>query len=174
LLIVVCLKVGSGAQGGRRTTATTIIDGCSSLHAVGNLSSCPYLPFFDTTVAMHHSPLHIPTRRKWHQNDPIGVGAADPTAPMLTGMLFLTSWGRHRRLAGTLPYVFLCRAKTPVKLPKIMYAQIPFNCSGCSRKVYVDKIHSNFYKNNYPEVPLWVCQQKIVHILLVTGLVTHI
>ena len=124
----------------------------------------------------HHAsfPHHTPTQRKWHHNVSIGVGAADPTAPMLTGMLFLTSWGRHRRLAGTLPYVFLCRAQTPVKLPKIMYTQIPFNCSGCSRKVFVDKIHSIFYKNNYPEVPLWVCQRRIVHILLVTGLVTHI
>ena len=113
------------------------------------------------------------------------------TAQWLRVKLWITSIGRcaPRRTAapacrmavkiarnspGTLPYVFLCRAQTPVKIPKIMYAQIPFNCSGCSRKVYVDKIHSNFYKNNYPEVPLWVCQRRIVHILLVTGLVTHI
>jgi hypothetical protein len=40
--------------------------------------------------------------------------------------------------------------------------------------IYVDKICPNFYKKIYPEVPRWVRQRKILHILLVTGLVTHI
>ena len=86
LLIVVCLKVGSGAQGGRRTTATTIIDGCSSLHAVGNLFSCPYLPFFDTTVTMYHSPIIPPPRESgittsqsaWALALPYLLGKASP------------------------------------------------------------------------------------------------
>ena len=42
------------------------------------------------------------------------------------------------------------------------------------RGIYVDKMDSNFYENNYPEVPRWVRQQRILRILLVTGLVTQI
>jgi hypothetical protein len=40
--------------------------------------------------------------------------------------------------------------------------------------IYVDKMYPNFYKKNYPEVPRWVRQRRILPILLVTGLVTHI
>jgi hypothetical protein len=40
--------------------------------------------------------------------------------------------------------------------------------------IYVDKIDPNFYEKNYPEVPRWVHQRRILRILLVTGLVTHI
>jgi hypothetical protein len=37
--------------------------------------------------------------------------AAKRTALMLTGMLFFPSLGRHRRLSGTLTYIFLCRTQ---------------------------------------------------------------
>jgi hypothetical protein len=57
-------------------TATTIIDRCVSSHAVGIVSSRPYSAFFDTTAATHHS---------------FSMEAAEPTAQMPTGMLFL--WG---------------------------------------------------------------------------------
>ena len=40
-------------------------------------------------------------------------------------------------------------------------------------KVYDNKMYPMF-KKNYPEVPPWVCQRRILHILVVTGLVTHI
>jgi hypothetical protein len=55
-------------------TATTIIDRCVSSHAVGIVSSRPYSAFFDTTAATHHS---------------FSMEAAEPTAQMPTGMLFL-------------------------------------------------------------------------------------
>ncbi len=41
-------------------------------------------------------------------NDEFGMEAAEPTAPMPTGMLFLALPGRHRQLSSsTLPYAFL-------------------------------------------------------------------
>jgi hypothetical protein len=58
----------------------------------------------------------------------------------------------------------------PVKSPKIIFAQTPLHFSGCP----VDKIDPNFYKKKIPEVPRWVHQRRILYILLVTGLVTHI
>ncbi len=61
----------------------------------------------------------------------------------------------------------------PVKPPKIIYAQTSFNFSGCPRYMSIRSIQF-FTKNNYPEVPRWVRQRRILRILLVTGLVTHI
>ena len=51
-------------------------------------------------------------------NDPFGVEAAEPTAPMPTGMLFLTSLGRHHRLSGIIPYLFLRRAQPTTTLQR--------------------------------------------------------
>ncbi len=40
--------------------------------------------------------------------------------------------------------------------------------------LYVDKINPNFTKKIYPQVPRWVPQRRILSILFVIGLVTHI
>ena len=57
----------------------------------------------------------------------------------------------------------------PVKSPNIMYAQTPFNFRGCPRYILISYIQI-FTKKIHPEVH----QQRILRILLVTGLVTHI
>jgi hypothetical protein len=44
-------------------------------------------------------------------NNQFGVEAAKPTSPMPAGMLIVILSGRHCRLPGTLPYIFLRRAQ---------------------------------------------------------------
>ena len=55
------------------------------------------------------------------------------------------------------------------------YGESPFPnrvCFHLGINIYIDKIDPNFYQKNYPEVPCWVRQRRILGILLVTGLVT--
>jgi hypothetical protein len=55
-------------------------------------------------------PHDVPSRTTQHNNR-FGVEAAKPTAPMPEGMLIIILLGRHCRLPGTLPYIFLPRAQ---------------------------------------------------------------
>jgi hypothetical protein len=51
---------------------------------------------------------NVPSWTTQH-NDQFGIEAAKPMAPMPAGMLIVTLMGRHHRLPGTLPYIFLRR-----------------------------------------------------------------
>jgi len=62
----------------------------------------------------------------------------------------------------------------PVKSPKIIFAQTPFNFSGCPRYICWWDRSQFLRKKKYPEVPRRLRQRRILHILLVTGLVNHI
>jgi hypothetical protein len=99
-----------GPCGGSRTAATTIIDRCTSSHAVGIVSFCPYSAFFDTTAATHHSPMMYRIG---------GRGTTTHSALRLRSrqLLFLTSLGRHCRLSGILSYIFLRRTQ-PTTTPQ--------------------------------------------------------
>jgi hypothetical protein len=61
---------------------------------------------------LHHAsfPHDVPSRTTQH-NDRFGVEAAKLTAPMPEGMLIVTLSGRHCRLPGTLPHIFLRRTQ---------------------------------------------------------------
>ena len=109
MLIVVCCKAWS--EDPRRP----IIDQCTSSHAV----YCLRLPLFHLLLHHHYHvsfPHDMPSRTTRH-NDPFGVEAAEPTASIPMGMLFLTSLGRHHQFAGTLPYVLQSSAQ-PTRTPQ--------------------------------------------------------
>jgi len=59
----------------------------------------------------HASCRHDVLNWRMLRSDRFGVEAAETTAPMPTGMLFLTLLGRHHKLSGILPYVFLRRTQ---------------------------------------------------------------
>ena len=61
-------------------------------------------------------PRYVPARTTRH-NDRFGVEAAEPTAPMPTGTLFLSPHLVGNRLSGTLRYVFLRRSQ-PLRAPQ--------------------------------------------------------
>ncbi len=68
------------------------------------------LPLFILLFCRHRRhtsfPHNVPSRTTQH-NDQFGKEAAKPTAPMPKGMLTATLSGKHRRLRGMLPYIFL-------------------------------------------------------------------
>jgi hypothetical protein len=100
-----------GPHGGHRTTATAIIDQGANLPFVGIITSCSSPFYFAATNNRHISfPHDVPSRTMRH-NVQFGIEAAEPMAPMLAGMLFLTLSGMHCRLSGTLPYIFLHRTQ---------------------------------------------------------------
>ncbi len=72
------------------------------------------LPLFFLLFRRHcrHAsfPHDVPSRTTQH-NDRFGEEAAKPTAPMPEGMLIVTLSGKHCRLRGTLPYIFLRRTQ---------------------------------------------------------------
>jgi hypothetical protein len=72
------------------------------------------LPLFFPLFCCHHChasfPHDVPSRTTQH-NERFGEEAAEPTAPMLEGMLIVTLSGKHRRLRGMLPYIFLRRTQ---------------------------------------------------------------
>jgi hypothetical protein len=55
-------------------------------------------------------PHDVPSRTTQH-NDRFGEEAAKPTAPMPEGMLFVTLSGKHCRLRGMLPCIFIRRTQ---------------------------------------------------------------
>jgi hypothetical protein len=100
-----------GPHGGHRTTATAIIDQGANLPFVGIITSCSS-PFYFAATNNHHIsfPHDVPSRTMRH-NDRFGTEAAKPMASMPAGMLFPTLSGRHCRLSGILPYIFLHRTQ---------------------------------------------------------------
>jgi len=110
-------KPGVGPCGGRRRTATTIIDRCEKSH---RSSRKPLLLLLFRLLLIPHrhtSCRYDVSNQRSRRSDQFGMEAAETTAPMPTGMLFLTSLGRHRRLPGTLPYLFLRRTQ-PTTTPQ--------------------------------------------------------
>ena len=66
----------------------------------------------------HTSFLHDVPVQTMRLNDQFGMEAAEPTTALIpTGMLFLTSLGRHHQLSGILPYDFICRTQ-PTTTPQ--------------------------------------------------------
>ncbi len=72
------------------------------------------LPLFFLLFHCHRRhasfPHDVPSRTTQH-SDRFGKEAAEPTAPMPEGMLIVTLSGKHRRLRGMLPYIFLRRTQ---------------------------------------------------------------
>jgi len=86
------------------------------------------LPLFRLIWHHRHNaslPHGVPAWQTRH-NNLFGVEAAQPMAPMLRGMLFLTSLGRHRQLSGILPYVFLRRTQ-PTTIPQRPSTRLDLN-----------------------------------------------
>ena len=105
LLIVVCLKAGSGQwiNSYRHDRSMCKFLCCRNRHLPLPLLFLPILP----CPRCHTSFLHdVPARTTQH-NGGFGMEATGQTAPILMGMLFLTSSVRHHPLSGTLPYVLL-------------------------------------------------------------------
>jgi hypothetical protein len=79
------------------------------------------LPLFFLLFSRHlrHAsfPHNVPSRTTQHNNQ-FGVEAAELTAPMPEGMLIITLLGRHCRLPGTLPYIFLRRTQLTTTLQR--------------------------------------------------------
>ncbi len=87
-----------------------MIDQFANSPVVGIVSSRSFSSYFCCHLRHSSFPHNVPSRTTQHNNQ-FGVEAAEPTALMLEGMLIVTLLGRHRRLPGTLPYIFLRRAQ---------------------------------------------------------------
>ena len=111
LLIVVCLKAGSGQwiNGYCHDRSMCKFLCCRNRHLPLPLLFLPILP----PPRCHTSFLHdVPARTTQH-NGGFGMEATGQTAPILTGMIFLATSVRHHRLSGTLPYVLLLGRAQP-------------------------------------------------------------
>ncbi len=105
-----------GPHGSHRTTAIAIVDRyCACCR------NC-LLPLFFLLFCRHRRhasfPHNVPSRTM-QDSDRFGKEAAEPTAPMLEGMLIVTLSGKHCQLRGMLTYAFLRRTQlttTPQRL----------------------------------------------------------
>ncbi len=118
MLIVVCLKAGSGALWWPRD------NGNHHDRLMCKITCCRnrLLPLFFLLFCrrLHHASFPndvaaLTTR----QNNQFGMEAAAPTAPMPMMMLMVTLSEGYHRLPGTKPcYVFLCRTQEPTTNPQ--------------------------------------------------------
>jgi hypothetical protein len=97
-----------GPHGSHRTTAIAIVN---------QYCACcrnRLLPLFFLLFCRHcrHAsfPHDVPSRIT-QDNDQFGKEAAEPTAPMVEGLLIVTLSGKHCQLCGMLPYIFLRRTQ---------------------------------------------------------------
>ncbi len=110
MLIIVCLKAGSGAPwrpqdaGDRHDQSRYKFAGCRNIHLL-------FLFLLFHCHLCHASfPHNAPFWTTQHNNQ-FGVGGVGSTALMPAGMLIITLSGRHRQLPGTLPCIFLRRTQ---------------------------------------------------------------
>jgi len=75
----------------------------------------------------HASCHHDVLNRRTQRSNRFGMEAAKTTAPMPTGMLFLSLLGRQCQLSGILPYIFLRRTQ-PTTTPQCPSTRHDVNC----------------------------------------------
>jgi hypothetical protein len=110
LLIVLCLKARSGAPWRPQDSGNHHDQSRYKFACYRNLHLLFLFLLFH--CHRHHAsfPNNIPYRMTQHNNQ-FGVEASKPMAPTPAGMLIITLLGRHCRLPGTLPYIFLRRTQ---------------------------------------------------------------
>jgi len=99
-----------GPHGGRRTTATTIINRCANVRVVGIITSCSSFSHFVAAAPTNHSSkMSLSGRHGTTTDSAWRLPSRRPPMPM--GTLFLTLPGRHCQISIILPYVFLHRTQ---------------------------------------------------------------